>query len=448
MKLLAVVHQFLPRHVTGTEQYVRAIVLAMRSAGVDARVFAYEPLVQHDSPDRNWVERDEVVEGIPVRRVGLHHSLSRDVHLRDYDNPMAARALARQLDEFPCDVVHVFHPRNIGRAVVDEPASRGIPVVVNLMDFWWVCPNYLLLRSDGALCDGPPARGLGCVSCIDPALAGRLEQAGMLDALGTLADAARPAGNHSGSDPRKALALVGRKEHLFSVLNRADRVVAPSRFLAGIYRQHGLDPARLVHLPYGLDHGRFAATAPRHRPASRDTFDVGYIGSITRHKGLHVLLDALGKTSSKRVRLHVHGSRESQPGWSDVLVDGICDPRATFHGPFGPTQLGSVLGSLDALVVPSLWYENTPFTVLEALHARVPVIASDLGGIREVVDHGRNGLLFPAGDAAALAALLGRMAEGEGPALAMDGPQPPPIQENVDRLLALYRELGVATPAV
>lgn len=445
MKLLAVVHQFLPRHITGTEQYVRAIVLAMRNAGVDARVFAYEPLVQADSPGQNWVERDEVVEGIPVRRVGLHHALSRDVHLRDYDNPLAARALARQLDEFPADVVHVFHPRNIGRAVVDEPASRGIPVVVNLMDFWWLCPNYLLLRRDGALCDGPPDRGLGCIGCVDPDLAQRLEQAGMMQALGGLAEAARPAGNHGGSDPRKALALVGRKEHLMSVLNRADRVVAPSRFLAGIYGRHGLDPQLLVHLPYGLDPGRFTAAPQRAPRADKATFDVGFIGSITRHKGLHVLLDALQHVKSPALRLHVHGSRDSQPGWSDALVDGIRDPRVVFHGPFGPAQLGSVLGSLDALAVPSLWYENTPFTVLEALHARVPVVASDLGGIREVVSHGRNGLLFPAGDAAALGAVLEQLASGKGPALSMEGCEPPPIAQNVEQLLGVYRDLGART---
>lgn len=441
MRVLAVVHQFLPRHITGTEQYVRAIVLAMRREGIDARVLAYEPLVQLDSPDATWVERDEVVEGIPVRRIGLHHALSRDVHLRDYDNPLAARALARQLDEFPCDVVHVFHPRNIGRAVVDEPAVRGIPVVVNLMDFWWVCPNYLLLRRDGSLCDGPPERGLGCIGCVDPALEQRLAEAGILPSFGTLADAARPAGNHCGSDPRKALALVGRLEHLMGVLNRADRVVAPSRFLAGIYCRHGLDASRLVHLPYGLDPGRFAGARVVRQHKDRKTIDIGYIGSITRHKGLHVLLDAMLRAKSPDLRLHVHGSRESQPGWSDVLLDGIRDPRVVFHGPFGPAELGNVLGGLDALVVPSLWYENTPFTVLEALHARVPVVASDLGGIREVVYHGRNGLLFPAGDTQALGAILDGLAAGTGPALAMDGCEPPPIDQNVQQLLGLYREL-------
>jgi len=56
---------------------------------------------------------------------------------------------------------------------------------------------------------------------------------------------------------------------------------------------------------------------------------------------------------------------------------------------------------MDVLVVPSTWYENTPFVVLEAFAAGVPVIAADLGGLGEIVDE-KNGLLFAAGDPAAL----------------------------------------------
>jgi glycosyltransferase involved in cell wall biosynthesis len=59
--------------------------------------------------------------------------------------------------------------------------------------------------------------------------------------------------------------------------------------------------------------------------------------------------------------------------------------------------------------VPSLWYENTPFSALEALQVGLPVVGSDLGGIAEIVQHEHNGLLFPAGDAAALAATIERV---------------------------------------
>jgi glycosyltransferase involved in cell wall biosynthesis len=148
------------------------------------------------------------------------------------------------------------------------------------------------------------------------------------------------------------------------------------------------------------------------------------------------------------LRVHLHGSRDSQPGWSEALVDGIRDPRVVFHGAFAPGELGSVLAGLDVLVVPSLWYENTPFSVLEAMYAGVPVIASDRGGIAEVVQDGISGWLFPAGSAARLGAMLAALCADPAPLAKLSLPRPPMLQHNVAELRALYEALvGESTPA-
>ena len=157
-----------------------------------------------------------------------------------------------------------------------------------------------------------------------------------------------------------------------------------------------------------------------------------------------MLLEAFARLERQDVHLHLHGSRDSQPGFSEALVDGIRDPRVTFHGAFQPGELGRVLAGLDVLVAPSLWYENTPFSVLEALHVGLPVVASDLGGIREIVVPGRCGHLFPAGDAGALAAVLDRIAADPARELAFSPPRPPSIDDNLDRLAEIYGELAAA----
>ena len=146
------------------------------------------------------------------------------------------------------------------------------------------------------------------------------------------------------------------------------------------------------------------------------------------------------------VRLHLHGRRDSQPGFSEALIDSIADPRITFHGAFAPAELGTVLSHLDALVVPSLWYENTPFSVLEALHAGVPVIASDLGGIAEIVREGESGILFPAGKAKRLAEVIQRIAADPETTLAITPPQPPSIADNLVQLQTLYESLIAEAP--
>ena len=79
-----------------------------------------------------------------------------------------------------------------------------------------------------------------------------------------------------------------------------------------------------------------------------------------------------------------------------------CRWRITFRGPYGHEELAEAISSIDVLVVPSVWYENTPFVVLEAFATGRPVIASDLGGLSELVKDGVNGRTFRAGDPGAL----------------------------------------------
>ncbi len=74
------------------------------------------------------------------------------------------------------------------------------------------------------------------------------------------------------------------------------------------------------------------------------------------------------------------------------------DSRITFHGPFNNREISSVFSKFDVLVYPSIWYENQPIAILEALLARIPVITSNLGGMSELVQDGATGLLFEAGN--------------------------------------------------
>src|SRR6185369_6110645 len=82
------------------------------------------------------------------------------------------------------------------------------------------------------------------------------------------------------------------------------------------------------------------------------------------------------------------------------------DPRVSFCGTFPNDRIGEIIADIDVLVVPSIWYENTPLVIYSAQAAGCPVIASNLGGMSEVVHHGENGLLFEPGDVSGLAELF------------------------------------------
>lgn len=446
MKVLFVLHQYLPRHVTGTEQYARSLAHGLQAQGHDVEIFAYEPLIQFEAPDQDWFERDESVEGIPVHRCSVHPRHSANRELGDYENPLAFAIFARWLATRQFDVVHVFHLRNLGLSVLRETRRLSIPTAVHLMDFWFLCPNFLLLHRDGSLCDGPPDRGFGCIACIDPALAAAVESARLRPMLEPIAELPSPGGDLQPTVARRAHALISRKPVLFQELEQVEVLIAPSRFLQRIFEARGIHEGLVRHLPYGLDPTRGALRPEAPRDRSDKKLHIGYIGSITRHKGVHIAVEAVRRSKRKDVVLHVHGDLASHPDYSEQLRTlAAGDPRIVFHGRFEPTQLGDVLCTLDCVTVPSLWYENTPFTVLEALQFGLPVVASDLGGISEVVRDGKNGLLFRAGEVDALTAALEKLARG--PALLRKlsrNTDVPTVFSDVAWLQKLYVEMVAA----
>ncbi|MDP8298022.1 MAG: glycosyltransferase, partial [Candidatus Orphnella occulta] len=79
------------------------------------------------------------------------------------------------------------------------------------------------------------------------------------------------------------------------------------------------------------------------------------------------------------------------------------DRFVTFPGMIDNSKIGKIYKKIDVLVVPSIWPENSPVTIMEALASGTPVLASDIGGIPELVDHSINGLLHKYDDPASLA---------------------------------------------
>src|SRR3989304_5417044 len=132
---------------------------------------------------------------------------------------------------------------------------------------------------------------------------------------------------------------------------------------------------------------------------------VGFIGAFSPHKGAHILVEAFrrlkagggGRGRPLRPAPLPPPPRRRAPGRRAPGVEGI-----RFRGAFPHQEIARVLGEMDVLVIPSVWYENSPLVLLTALAARLPVIVSDMGGLTELVRDGENGLVTPAGDTAAL----------------------------------------------
>jgi glycosyltransferase involved in cell wall biosynthesis len=121
---------------------------------------------------------------------------------------------------------------------------------------------------------------------------------------------------------------------------------------------------------------------------------IGYVGTLVWHKGVHVLLDAVRGLPSGRYEVKIFGNR-------DVFPQYVADLRARaqglpvrFMGVFDRERVADVYAQIDVLVVPSLWLENSPLVIHEAFMAGIPVVGARTGGIADLVEQGRTGLLY------------------------------------------------------
>jgi glycosyltransferase involved in cell wall biosynthesis len=193
----------------------------------------------------------------------------------------------------------------------------------------------------------------------------------------------------------------------------------------------------------GLDVDGLDARAPR---PPRSGFHVGIVGRISKVKGHECLLDAIRLLAHlPDLHLHVFGTGPLQEQCEERARQNGLSGRVTFHG--FCHDMAAEMRAFDVLAMPSL-HEGLPYTLLEALYLRVPVVASAVGGLKEVIEDGRHGLLVAPQDARRLAESLERLYRdaglrhrlGEaGHALVRDEYLAPRM---VDRYAALYREVA------
>jgi glycosyltransferase involved in cell wall biosynthesis len=290
-----------------------------------------------------------------------------------YSRP-ARHALERLLSDHPVDIAHLHITYGKLTASILEPLrSAGIPIVQTQHEYKLICPVYTLV-SNGEICEA--CRG------------GRFWNA-------------LPRRCNRGSLARTALSV--SESYLSRRLGniaKIDRFIAVSDFQRSKLIEHGLPADRIDVVHNFVDVGARA-------PGEGDGGYLLYVGRIERLKGVFTLIEAV---RGLELPLRIVGSGEAEQELRERLQEPGFE-RVELLGFREGAELEQLLADSLATVVPSEWYEPFGLTVVEAMaHAR-PVIASDIGGITELVEHGRDGLLFPAGDAAALRARVEALAD-------------------------------------
>ncbi|WP_311902264.1 MULTISPECIES: glycosyltransferase [unclassified Pseudomonas] len=419
MKVLLTVHQFFPEFSAGTEVLTLSVARVLKALGHEVRVFTGYPATEAlaDSERFDQYHYDSIlVDRFRHAYVPMGDQTSK-IEI-GYDNHLAADFFGHLLEEFKPDVVHFFHLNRLGTGLIEKAVAAGVPAYYTPTDFWSICPTGQLLRCGGRTCAGPSTDAGNCVVHFAasqlPERIGRLATAVpdvISDLLVRIVRSPRlPAG---GGLVREVRALHGRLERNVGRLNMLQGIIAPNQMIETLLTRNGVRPDIVVRSSYGINLDQ--PVVVRDRARRERPLVLGFIGTLASHKGCHVLLEALRQFSSRDVQLRIYGKQTEFPDYVaglHRLADG--NEAVTFCGTFANEDIFDVLGGLDALIVPSVWNENTPLVVYSAQAAGCPVVASDVPGIAEAVTHDFNGLLFEPGSVLGLESALKRLLAEEG----------------------------------
>ena len=445
MRILQVVHGFPPDAHGGTEAYVRDLAAAFTMRGDDdVGVFTrHGDGNARELSVRRW--KDGAVEVASVNNT-FHSCQSYE---SSYTNPAIERIVGDFLGEWRPDIVHLHHLTCLSTGIPRQAAHRGIPVVMTLNDYWMICHRGQLVDLDGRRCPGP--WNSGCARCLPPgALASRaafrslrtlqsFPIPGVSAAIG-LAARLREAATRT-ADIRAA--TLARLEHMRSAIADVKFFLAPSATLAAAFAPFGLREDRVIRCDQGISTARFE----RIQRSASTRLRIGFAGGLQPPKGADILIDALDQLPRGCVVVDVLGSNSGYHGddrFVEALTTRLGHPAIRRLGSVSHERMPAILEDIDVLVVPSTWIENAPFIIREAFAAGVPVIASNLGGMAEMVRDGVDGLLFSPGDSAALAAALRRLIDEPDvlPTLKAGIRRPPSIEEDAAWLRELYVMAG------
>ncbi len=283
----------------------------------------------------------------------------------------AASQMQRIIADTQPDIVHIHgFIHEMSTSILPAMKAAGLPVVQTLHDYKIVCPNTTFVSHD-TICES--CQGHRYYNIVRK----RCKRGSLMASL-----------------------LAGAEMYFHEMRGlyepNVDLFISPSQFLSDKVQEHGIRKP-VVTIPNFINPNEF-------RPHYDKEAYFVYVGRLVRVKGILTLFEAM-RSLPTTARLKVAGAGELE----DELRAFIAEHNLTnieFTGHLDTAELTDLVQHAAFTVVPSEWYENYSMTVIESLASGTPVIGASIGGIPEQVKDGWNGLLFPPGDAEALASRI------------------------------------------
>jgi glycosyltransferase involved in cell wall biosynthesis len=387
MKILKIIHGYPPLYNAGSEVYSQMLCHGL-SDKHDVHVFTREEnLFEKDFSMR--LSQDNLKSTITLHLINIPLEKFR----YRLQHPEVDQIFSNLLDKIKPDIIHIGHLNHLSTSLVYEISKKNIPIVYTLHDYWLMCPRGQFIQRNTQsfeLCDGQEDR-----KCATQCYSGYFM--GAPDELE--------------SDTNYWTNWISRRmAHIRDIANYINIFIAPSKYLYNRYIQaFNLPQKKMIYLDYGFDLTRLKN---RHRKTN-EPFTFGYIGTHIPAKGIQDLLIAFGKLTGP-CKLRIWGRPRSQNtealhAIASSLPIEIQHKIEWLSEYQNENIVKDVFNHTDCIVVPSIWVENSPLVIHEALQVRIPVITANTGGMSEYIHHEKNGLLFNHRDNNSLALQMQRL---------------------------------------
>ena len=368
MRVLKVIHGYPPYYMAGSEVYSYNLVNALKHHGdIDVTVFTRveNPFV------KRYDTFEEEIEGVKVIRVNKPQTNYRlqEVYLDDEMDDVFRDTLKRIKPE----IVHFGHVSHLSSNLpIIAKEEFNLSIVYTLDDFWLKCPSGQLLHDEMTICSEMIKKR--CMGCLRVKYKDCLTEGVYDDYM----------------------------NHMERMMASVDVFLSPSVFLRDFFVSNGIPEDRISHSPYGFNKSRISYRKRRYDGESSIKF--AFLGRIIPSKGVVHMIDAFKEASTANSTLDIFG--DAGKFFRFLTAD---DTKVRFRGQYDNSEIDEILDSIDVLIVPSIWYENSPLVIQEAFLAGIPVITADIGGMAELVQDGVDGFTYGVGNKEELSGLISRI---------------------------------------
>lgn len=457
-----------PEHINGVSIYVHYLAEEMVKNGHDVHIFHHIK--------SSLLKRTEIIQanekGITYH--GLDHSpmafSEAIIHpQRSCHEEEIEQIFADLLMEIDPDIVHFHEFHRTPSNCIDICHVRHIPTLVTLHDYWFICPRTQLFTLDESLCEGPD-EGKNCVvNC----LAGDFVTRQYRKMTTLLPDAypvrwirrlrnmykrikGEPLGQNSFDPAAKKRNVYSKNKRLIEAfrareaLNRlallkANLILTVSASVKEVFVRHGIDQERIVVNQLGVksvDWIRKRVRSFAHYPVR-----FGFLGHLGPLKGVQLVIQAARSLPPEKTEFLIFGGGNDETR-HDFKMGTRDLSHCKYMGRYNYERLNDIFDAFDMLIIPSMCRETLGMIGLEAQAAGIPVIASDIGGMRDYITHGLNGLLFQVGDVNALKRQIHTILDSPQriEEMSRQAIQPKRIEQNARELIGYYGSIKMASP--